>query len=331
MKRVLLAFGLILLVLLILGFIAPKEYVTQRHVEIDLPGNVIYKHINSLEELHRWTDPVFLDSSTIVTYEGTPGTVGSSAHWKNNLNRVAGKEEILLVVPLNRLETRIRSLVPWESLSHSFYSIQGNGRESSLEWRYEAHCPFPFNIKHLFVDMSFVKGEEMQTSLTRLKNQSEEAYLINELGAVFSSTPETTYLIDSEARSRHIDNESYALQKGKSWRDELGNQIQMPLMPGIFIFEPTSSDSMMVTVYTKLASETEIKGKETIILPQSESMVVEHIGSYKELSICHNKIRKLLNMKGETFNYPIELTYIVNPINEPDTAKWLTSIRYRLK
>ena len=329
MKRILLSIGFVLLVILVLGFLAPKEYVAVRNVSIEAPRAFVYEHIKSLEDLHAWSYPMFQDSAIDVSYEGTPGTVGSSARWTRKLSMEVGAEEILRVVPLSRMETRIRTIRPWESLSHSYYYINGEGEKSTLEWNFEGHSPFPFNIRNLFINMDHIQGKIHEQSLEQLKTLVERGYIGHQLGISVEHSPHVSWPIVKHTIGANVLPESVIFESFDHKRKEINEKSEF--LPRMFMFERTSRDSVTVGLVLQHNYSEDSIVLDSVILEHGRLLKIEHVGDYQGIMAKHGVIKSYIEDEGWNQSWPIELEYVVNPLNETDTSKWVTIITYRLE
>ena len=325
MKRILLAIGFILLVVLVLGFISPKEFLVERSIEIEAPRSHVYEYIKSLEDLHLWTDLKFEDSTLQIAYHGTPGTVGSRAEWKRVDVIEEGTEEVVRVVPLNRMETNIRMVRPWESLSHAFFSIGGNDDVCKMTWRFEGHCPFPFNIRHLFIDMDYIQGTAHDASLKKLKAIAEKDFVIQSLGVKRERLPKITCPIQHMTVAAF----DYPVVPSPQVQLEKDEKTENSTPPAVFI-QNMRPDSISLSFCRDLENP---DGKVDLIYTRdsTEAIVVSYVGSYKGLITKHKEIKKYIQSEGWNIIWPVWEEYSIHAGNEPDTAKWLTKIHYSIE
>ncbi len=66
-------------------------------------------------------------------------------------------------------------------------------------------------------------------------------------------------------------------------------------------------------------------------IPASKAIVVKYLGSYENMKPVYDAAFDYINKNGLEFNgYPMEI-YVTDPMNEPDTVKWLTEIMFPIK
>jgi effector-binding domain-containing protein len=167
----------ILVIILILGFIAPKEYTISLNRKIEAPRSIVFKKVSSFEEMMKWMPLTRLDPSVRIEYEGTEGTVGSSMTWKGNRDVGAGVRTIKAITPLILVEIYTRFSEPWEAISNSTYKLDQEGESTLLTWTYVGKNPFPFNILQMFMRFDAEMAIDFDQSLIILQESCENEYL----------------------------------------------------------------------------------------------------------------------------------------------------------
>ena len=332
MKRFLLATGLILLILLVLGFIAPKQYVLERSIQIDAPKSHVYEFMNSLESLHAWSSDLHGDSSVLVTYHGTSGTVGASATWKGRKSITEGKETIQRVLPFDRIETQIRHLRPWESLNHATISVRGKGEKCTVTWHFDGHSPFPFNIRHLFADMDKVLGPKYERDLRHMKTLAEKAYLKKKLQLQYGVIPDKKYAYFTSEQPKTVALGTVVGVK----RGELAKKIGIDSLVEMIhpCFQITASgkqEELSGRMALAFPIQIEVPDIQADVVEGGRVLTARYNGGHDGLRRIHEEIKTFLRHENQGFRYPIEEVFMVCPPAETDSTKWLTLVHYRLR
>lgn len=286
MKRLLFGIGVVLLVILILGFIAPKEFSVQRDIDINAPKGLVYEsYLNSLEHLYSWA--TFIEEFDSVRFDGKPGTVGSLSIWEGG--RYSGSEEIASVLPVHRVEAELRFIEPWESVNKRNFLINGAGERSRVTIRYDGHHPFPFNIRLLFTDMNKVMGPDLEVDLMKLKHMVETDYV--------RSRYEIT--VDSVANHCYV------------------------LVDTLLMSQPSPFDSDLDTVDSmrlKLVKERE-SGYELLFLSSDDS----DTGNYYIVNACSGQTGDEVNMFQPDGRVVLQAIHRGSPVTRDRTYKVLES------
>ena len=79
--------AVIVVIVVVLGIIAPNCYSVERTIVIDAPPNMVFDYIRHWENLPEWSPWSQQDPSIESTIEGEDGTVGSVYRWEGGLLR----------------------------------------------------------------------------------------------------------------------------------------------------------------------------------------------------------------------------------------------------
>jgi len=82
LKTILFIVLILALVMVVLHFLAPKEYSVERSVTIDAPAAMVWKEVATLGAMQEWSPWVAADPNMETTIHGTDGEVGSYSHWE---------------------------------------------------------------------------------------------------------------------------------------------------------------------------------------------------------------------------------------------------------
>ncbi|PCJ93423.1 MAG: polyketide cyclase [Flavobacteriaceae bacterium] len=166
--------GLILLII-ILSLLAPKTYKVSRSVEISKPKAEIFKYLLSLKNMDEWSPWAKRDPNMKHSYTGTDGEVGFISRWVGNKDVGEGEQEITKIVDGERIETQLRFLKPWKSVSDAFLSVDdsANGK-IKVSWGFTGKNKFPMTIMAMFINMDKMIGKDFEEGLASLKSIMEK-------------------------------------------------------------------------------------------------------------------------------------------------------------
>ena len=107
-------------------------------------------------------------------FEGIDGNVGAIAIWDSkNANVGKGEQEIINLIPNQRIEFALRFFEPWEMEATSFFEIESTGNNSTVTWGFDGESPWPWNISLLFTDMDAELGKDLDKGLKKLRKLQE--------------------------------------------------------------------------------------------------------------------------------------------------------------
>ena len=95
-------------VVIVGGFLLPREVVVSRSVDINASADTVFPHVNSLKATEAWSPWLERDRGTELTYEGPEAGVGSKLTWRSDNPQVgAGSQEITASSANQQVETAL--------------------------------------------------------------------------------------------------------------------------------------------------------------------------------------------------------------------------------
>lgn len=142
--------GLVALVA-ILGVAAPKHFHMEREIIIDKPNEVVFAHVQMLQNHDLWNAWTKSDPNIQKNYSGKDGTVGFKGIWvSQNPDVGSAIQEITNIVPGQRLDTVITFREPFVASFASYVRTEPMGKQTKVFMGMDAEMKFPMNV------MSFV-------------------------------------------------------------------------------------------------------------------------------------------------------------------------------
>ncbi len=165
----------LLVLVLVLGLIAPKSFSLERSITINASKQAIFPYVQYLEKQDSWSPWREMDPDMKTSLTGTDGTVGAVSAWEGEMAG-KGSQTLTLIQPFDRVETKVNFITPFESSADAFFELKdaGSGATQVL-WGFRSPMPFPFNIMGLFMDMEKSVGADYEKGLSKLKAMVENA------------------------------------------------------------------------------------------------------------------------------------------------------------
>lgn len=161
--------GLILLVLIV-GIIAPKNYEVSRDIAINRPVSEVFYYLKHLKNQDEWSPWRKKDPNLKQSFEGTDGVVGFVSKWEGNKDVGMGEQEIKAIFENDRIETELRFFKPWKSQSDAYIKVEEiDHGASKVIWGFSGRNPIPFNIFMLFINFEKAVGKDFEEGLDNLK------------------------------------------------------------------------------------------------------------------------------------------------------------------
>jgi len=173
MKKVLYVIIGLVVVVCIVGLLAPKDNSIEREVTINKPLDVVWPYVKSLKNQDEWSVWAKMDPNMKKSYRGTDGTVGFVSAWEGNDDVGSGEQEIKGIVEMQRIDYELRFLKPFEATNQTHMITESAGEnQSRVKWGFASHSPFPMNIMMLFMKGSLIK--DFDQGLANLKANLEK-------------------------------------------------------------------------------------------------------------------------------------------------------------
>lgn len=166
----------ILALLILLAIIAPKKYEFKRSIIIDKPVSEVFQYVKLVKNQDYWSPWKKRDPSMKQSFTGTDGTIGFISKWESDHKQVgAGEQEIKNIIDQERVETELRFLKPWKSVSNAYLITNGvDDSKTEVIWGFKGVNKVPFNIMMLMYNMDKAVGKDFEEGLTSLKELLEQ-------------------------------------------------------------------------------------------------------------------------------------------------------------
>lgn len=173
LKFFLIALGVFIGIILILGLFVGKDYTVERSIVILKPKELILPELTNLKNVHDWSPWTEYDPNMKINFQGTDGTVGSFYTWEGNKKVGNGKQEIVLISD-TLVESKLIFYEPWESECRAYFKLQPEGNGYKTTWGMKGKNAYPMNVMCLFMNMDKMVGKEFEKGLSNLKEKVEK-------------------------------------------------------------------------------------------------------------------------------------------------------------
>ncbi|NJB83930.1 SRPBCC family protein [Wenyingzhuangia aestuarii] len=164
----------IIVAIIIVGIMAPKETTVQRSVVIEKPVDVVFDYFLSLQNMEEYSPWQARDPKTVHEYRGAGNTVGSVHRWVSTHKEVGtGEQEITDIKQNKEIISELRFEEPFESTSQGFLKFKSVPNGTEVIWGYNGNLGFLESIFMMFVDMDKILGDDFTKGLTTAKSNLE--------------------------------------------------------------------------------------------------------------------------------------------------------------
>lgn len=323
--------GLIGLIL-ILGFISPKEIVTERSRTIKAPKMMVYETINDLETWENWSTWKEMDPEMKVTMgEKTVGK-GASYSWTgpilgNGKMKISDSQE----------GKQVDTALEFDGFGNADASFKLEEVEGGtlVKWDFYQKMAVPFNLmEYVFnikenLDKDFDRGLALldQYLQEKKKNMTYQGLKVNEI-----DTEEQYFIGIREVISIQDIQKHYAENLPKAFAAVTAAGIEMAGMPsGLLYSYDEENGTTDIAQVIPVKEPKELEGFETFTIPAGKCLHIDYYGDYSATETAHVAMDEYIKANSLTHKFPVIEQYVTDPGQEPDPSKWLTKVYYPLQ
>ena len=159
----------IVLLIIILGIIAPKDYEVNREIDINKSLSEVFSYLKLLKNQDNWSPWATKDPNMKKTFKGNDGEVGCISAWEGNKDVGSGEQEIKNIVNNEIIESELRFMKPFKSTSDAYIKVSDADGGTKVIWGFTGKNKFPISIMMLFMNMDKTVGKDFEEGLAKLK------------------------------------------------------------------------------------------------------------------------------------------------------------------
>jgi hypothetical protein len=172
LKKILFVVLGLVVAIVILAMVVPKNYLVTRSVVINAPQQQVMDEIRYFRNFTQWSPWSKLDPNMITEIKGNDGSVGAIYSWQGNEDVGKGSEEIISLAA-DSIGIKLMFMEPWESESDNYFTVHPKGTGTEVVWGMKGENPIPFNLMSLFMSMDKMIGKDFEEGLQNLKSRLE--------------------------------------------------------------------------------------------------------------------------------------------------------------
>jgi len=329
--------GLIILVL-VLGLIAPKDFDLERSVVIDAPPDQVYPHVRYFAKQDAWYPWKKYDPNMETSVEGTDGEIGAVYKWSGNEDVGVGQQTITALEENKSLETDLQFIEPFESNAKAYIYLDEVPAGTEVKWGFTSEMPFPFNIMGLFMNMEKSVGSDYERGLEMLKEIVEKETPMSNTSKNYdiqtTNLPTAHYAALRKTVTFGEMHDHFQIEMPKLANTAMAKGGQMAGSPTALYYEWDEENSKAdMALAIPLSEKVALEAPYTMIeMPATKALLVDHYGAYESVGDAHYAIDDYMKAHGvEMAELPVLEVYVTDPEKEPDTSKWLTKIYYPIQ
>jgi effector-binding domain-containing protein len=317
-----------------LGVFGKKSYHVERSIEMAVPKKMAYEYAHFFKNFNDWSPWSPLDPNMTSSVTGADGEVGVTYTWKGNEDVGAGSQKITGIAA-DRIDYEVRFTEPFESVSPVFMRFEDKDSLTKVTWGFDMHLAFPWNGFAMFTDMDAAIGRDYENGLENMKKILEAKARARYLGfrAREEKQPQQTYAIVRQMVEMPAAGAFFAANLPKILEavQKSGGVISGPPCGLYWSWDEKSKKTDMAAAIPVAEAKNFGRNIQTLTLDPASAMVVDYYGRYDSIGRAYRALDAWIADKGRTPGAPVIESYITDPMAEPDTAKWLTKVIYRVQ
>ena len=321
----------LILLVVVLGIIAPKEYEVSRDIVIDAPKNFVFDQIRNFKNTSAWSPWEEMDPDIKTELVGVDGTVGAIHKWEGN-DKVGTGEQEITEITANSVVTELRFTKPREDKGNAILMTEELDEGTKVTWKMSGKFKFPGNIVMMFMSMDKMMGKDFEKGLTNLKERSEG--IISDYKAKYKANtldmPDMHYLGIRDKVKFEKMSEFFGSSYGQILGFMGASGIDLSGAPSgvYFTYDMINMESELLAAIPVAKAYDAPDGIELFTLPAGKALEIDYFGPYEGSYEPHSVMESYMKDLGFKYKGPTVEEYITDPQSEPDQSKWHTKIRY---
>ena len=167
LKKALIALGIVLGVLILIGLALPSSVHVERSVVIDAPPSAVFAMVNDIRKFNQWSPWALVDPNTQFTYEGPPTGEGARMNWSSENPGVgSGSLEIVGSEPDQRVSFAL-DFGP-QGTATSYYELKPEGTKTIVTWGFDSDFGYDLVGRYFALFMDSLIGASLTLFRTPL-------------------------------------------------------------------------------------------------------------------------------------------------------------------
>jgi len=172
-KKLLGALLIVVIVLLGVAFMLPRDAHVERSIVVDRPAAAIFPLVNSLKRFNEWSPWSQYDPNVKMSFSGPDAGPGASMHWAGNSKVGTGDQMITESIPDKRVSTDLN--FGEMGTSKASWLLSSDGSTTTVVWTLDANLGNNPIGRYMGLFMDKMVGPDYERGLAQLKALAEKA------------------------------------------------------------------------------------------------------------------------------------------------------------
>ena len=173
LKRIFFALVAVILILVVIGFLLPRQRHVERSVFIDAPPSVVFSQVNGFRNFNDWSPWVAVMPDAEYVFEGPDFGVGSKMSWlADEPRRESGSQTIVASTPYERVDVEMD--LGGQGTAQAAYLLVPEDDGTRLTWSFGTDFGINLLGRYWGLLLDRQLGPLFAQGLTNLKRITEE-------------------------------------------------------------------------------------------------------------------------------------------------------------
>ncbi len=168
-KKLLLAFAVVLVVFAIVVVTRPNEYRVTRTATMNAPAAAVFAQVNDLGKWQPWSPWAKLDPTAKNSFAGPASGKDASFSWVGNSEVGEGRMTITESRPNEFIRFHLEFFKPMAGTSTAEWTFKSEGNQTTVTWLMFGKNDFIGKAVCLFMNMDAMIGGQFEKGLASLK------------------------------------------------------------------------------------------------------------------------------------------------------------------
>ncbi len=327
LKKIGIGIGIVIALIVIISFLLPSEVTVERTIVVDAPIEVVYSQVNDFHNWENWSPWAEKDPDMAIEYFGSEKGKDAKYCWEGDPETV-GKGCLTIVDNIDNAS--INTLLEFEGMSpgNGSWKFEKISDGVKVTWAMTSSMDdYPIIGRYFGLAFDGMIGPDFEQGLSKIKSVSESmpAYSIN---ISESQMPAMNYV--SVRGSAKLEEISTKMEEMSGLMMAYIEKKNLKQAGPPFAIWHTMGEEFEFTFAIQVDGNAG-EGNEKVSTGSMEMFKCikgDYYGAYEDMQGAYEDMEKYmksnnLELKGESMEF-----YITDPMNEPDTSKWLTHIVY---
>ncbi len=172
-KKVLIAFGVLIIVFLVVVAFQPADYVVLRSATIPGSLETVFNQVNDFHKWQAWSPWAKLDPAAKNTFEGPAAGTGAAFAWSGNSKIGEGRMAITESHTNDPVRIKLDFVIPFPSSANTEFTFKPDANQTLVTWTMTGHKNFISKAFCMFMNMDKMVGGDFERGLANLRSVTQ--------------------------------------------------------------------------------------------------------------------------------------------------------------